>query len=212
MKGDDQATIPTGRPDVPVTPEEVARAFIRDGGTLDFGDEDEGRWIRRKSFLSAVAAIVVVSGAVAAYVIWLNPKTPDGQASTALSASTTAGASGATPPTSVTPTTVQLPANNAVTVEVLNASNTSELASHTATGLEQVGFVVSVVSDAPSVIAGGSPSDIFYGPNGLPAAQVLALSLNGSVSLLPDASLSGNNVTLWIAGPKLTVKTASSTP
>jgi hypothetical protein len=221
MIGDDQATLPTGRSDMPITPEEVARSFLRDGGTLDFDGEDEGRSIWRNSALRAVAAVVVISGAVAAYVIWLNPKAPAEHSPSGALSQTTVASSAASPaasitkpsqPSSNTTTTLPLLANNAVMVEVLNASTTSQLASHTATGLEQSGFGVGVISDAPSVIAGGGPSEIFYGPGGLPAAQTLALALSGSVILLPDASLAGNDVTLWVAGPQLTVKTATATP
>ena len=66
-------------------------------------------------------------------------------------------------PSATTTTTAPPLANRAVSVDVLNASGGGELASQTASGLEQDGFVVTGVNNAPSVIASGDPSEIFYG-------------------------------------------------
>jgi LCP family protein required for cell wall assembly len=115
------------------------------------------------------------------------------------------------PPTTTTTTTAPPLANGAVSVDVLNASGGGLLATDTAAGLRQHGFVISGVSNAPSVIPSGSPSEIFYGPSGLPAAETLKASLKGSVTLVPEGSLSGDNVTLWVASSQLTVTPTSTT-
>jgi len=208
VTGDDPGDGRAGTHERPPTPEEVARAFIRDGGVVVFDEPDERRVRRRKTIVGAAIAVLVIAGAVVAFVILSTPKksAPHSQPSALKTTSTTVA------PTSTTTTTsAPLPANSAVTVDVLNASNALDLAGQTATGLRQIGFVVSGISDAPSVIATGDPSEIFYGPNGRPAAQALALSLNGPVSLVPSGLLTGNNVTLWAAGPQLTVKTTPAT-
>jgi hypothetical protein len=105
-----------------------------------------------------------------------------------------------------------LPANSAVTVDVLNASGSGDLAGSTATGLRNSGFVVSGVNNAPNVIPPGGPSQIIYGPAGLPAAHALANSLNGPVSYVPSSFLAGNNVTLLVANPQLTVNSTAPPP
>ncbi len=108
--------------------------------------------------------------------------------------------------TTSNPTDPLLP-DRSVTVQVLNASGSGELATKTAVALKKAGFVISSVNDAPSVISPGDPSDIFYGSTGLTAARTLAAVLNGLVSYIPDSSLVDNNVSLWIANAQLTVKT-----
>jgi LCP family protein required for cell wall assembly len=115
------------------------------------------------------------------------------------------------PPTTTTTTTAPPLANSAVSVDVLNASGGGLLATDTAAGLRRDGFVISGVNNAPSVIPTGSPSEIFYGPSGLPAAQTLKASLKGKVTLVPEASLSGSHVTLWVANAQLTVNPTSTT-
>ncbi len=110
-----------------------------------------------------------------------------------------------------TPTTVPPVAPSAITVDVLNASGGGELATETAQGLTQNGFAVSGIDNAPTVIAAGDPSEIFYGPDGLPAAHALADSLNGAVTYVANPSLSGNDLTLWVANAQLTVNTTTST-
>ena len=57
--------------------------------------------------------------------------------------------------------------------------------------LEKNGFVITGINNAPSVIPAGEPSEIYYGPSGLPAAHTLADSLEGKVTYVPDASLTG---------------------
>ncbi len=120
---------------------------------------------------------------------------------------TTTGA----PATTTTTTTVALPPNSAVTVDVLNASGTAGLAAQTAANLKAAGFGISGIGNASSNIAAGSPSQIYYGPAGLAGAQALAKALSGSVSLVPNSTLGGNNLILWIANAQLTVATTTTT-
>jgi LytR cell envelope-related transcriptional attenuator/LytR_cpsA_psr family len=115
------------------------------------------------------------------------------------------------PPTTTTTTTAPPLANSAVSVDVLNASGAGLLATTTASGLRQHGFVISGINNAPKVIPPGEPSEIFYGPTGLPAAHTLAASLKGKVTYVPEASLTGNNVALWVASSSLTVTPTTTT-
>jgi LCP family protein required for cell wall assembly len=117
------------------------------------------------------------------------------------------------PTTTTTTTTTTAPplANSAVSVDVLNASGAGLLATHTADALRQHGFAIAGINNAPSVIPAGNPSEIFYGPTGLPAAHTLAASLKGNVTYVPEASLSGNRVTLWVASAELTVTPTTTT-
>jgi LCP family protein required for cell wall assembly len=115
-------------------------------------------------------------------------------------------------PATTTTTTAPPLANSAVSVNVLNASGGGLLATDTADNLRKDGFAITGVNDAPSVIAAGNPSEIFYGPSGLPAAKTLAASLQGDkVTYVPAPTLSGNSVTLWVANAKLTVTTTTTT-
>jgi LCP family protein required for cell wall assembly len=116
-------------------------------------------------------------------------------------------------PASTTTTTTTAPplANSAVSVDVLNASGGGLLATDTAQSLRQDGFVITGIDNAPSVIAAGNPSEIFYGPTGLPAAKTLAASLKGKVTYVPDPTLTENHVTLWVANATLTVTTPTTT-
>ena len=119
--------------------------------------------------------------------------------------------SGRSTTTTTTTTTVPALSNSEVTVQVLNASPTNGLAGLTGTGLTQAGFTVSSVGNAPQKIAAGDPSEIFYGPTGLPAAHQLALSVSGPVTFVSNPALTGNNVTLWVASSQLTVLTTATT-
>jgi LCP family protein required for cell wall assembly len=114
-------------------------------------------------------------------------------------------------PSATTTTTAPPLANRAVSVDVLNASGGGELASQTASGLEQDGFVVTGVNNAPSVIASGDPSEIFYGTSGLSAAHTLADSLKGTVTYVGSPLLTGNTLILWVANAGLTVDTTTTT-
>jgi LCP family protein required for cell wall assembly len=113
-------------------------------------------------------------------------------------------------PATTTTTTAPPLKNGAVSVAVLNASGGGLLATDTAEGLKQDGFVITSINNAPSVIAAGDPSEIFYGPTGLPAARTLADSLKGSVTEVRDANLTGNSLDLWVASASLTVTTTST--
>jgi hypothetical protein len=116
------------------------------------------------------------------------------------------------PKPSTTTTTVAPPLpNNAVSVDVLNASGAGLLATDTAAALTKNGFVITGINNAPSLIPAGDPSEIYYGPAGLPAARTLADSLRGKVTYVPDSSLTGNDLSLWIASAALTVTTTTTT-
>jgi hypothetical protein len=101
--------------------------------------------------------------------------------------------------------------NRAVSVDVLNASGAGLLATDTAEGLRQDGFAINGINNAPSLIPAGDPSQIYYGPTGLPAAHTLADALDGKVSYVPEASLTGNNLSLWVANASLKVLPSSNT-
>jgi LCP family protein required for cell wall assembly len=125
------------------------------------------------------------------------------------------GVSAPTTPAKSSPTTTTTApplANRAVSVDVLNASGAGLLATDTAEGLRKNGFVITGIDNAPSLIPAGEPSEIYYGPSGLPAAHTLADSLKGKVSYVPDSSLTGNDVTLWVASAALTVTTPTTAP
>jgi hypothetical protein len=116
------------------------------------------------------------------------------------------------PSTNTTTTTTAPPlANSSVSVDVLNASGAGLLATDTAAGLRKNGFVITGIDNAPSLIPAGEPSEIYYGPSGLPAAHTLADSLKGKVTYVPDSSLTGNDLSLWVASAALTVTTPTTT-
>jgi hypothetical protein len=99
-----------------------------------------------------------------------------------------------------------------VKVDVVNAFPSGQLlAIETGKRLQHIGFALSGVSNAPSLIAGGGASEIFYGPSGLGAAETLAQWLIGPVKNISSARLSGNDLELWIANPLLRVKENTTT-
>jgi LCP family protein required for cell wall assembly len=114
-----------------------------------------------------------------------------------------------TPPTTVPVTPAVAP--SLIDVQVLNASTVPGIAARTGEALTQAGYHVAEIGDAPSQIATGGPSQILYGPTGLAAAHTLGAALSGSISYVPDASLTGNALTLLIAGSQLTVTSSSTT-
>jgi len=60
------------------------------------------------------------------------------------------------------------------------------------------------------VIASGSPSEIFYADR--PAGRhTLGDSLSGAVTYVPSSTLSGNDLTLWVANAQLTFTTTPTT-
>jgi LCP family protein required for cell wall assembly len=113
----------------------------------------------------------------------------------------------ATPPAKkgTTTTTVPTEAHKLVSVDVLNASTVNGMAHTTATALTAQGFTVTGIGNALSPLAAGSPSEILYGPSGHEAAVTLQSALGGPVTLVPDSSLSGQAVSLLVAGSQLTV-------
>ncbi len=106
-------------------------------------------------------------------------------------------------------TTVPTEAHGQVGVNVLNASTVNGIAHSTASALTAQGFDVTEVGDASSPLTGGI-SEILYGPSGHEAAVTLESVLGGPVTLVPDSSLSGQTVSLLVAGSQLTVTGPSS--
>jgi LCP family protein required for cell wall assembly len=113
--------------------------------------------------------------------------------------------------TTTTTTTVPTEAHGLVGVDVFNASAVSGLAGLTATALSAQGFHVTGVDNASTELPAGGPSEILFGPSGSEAAHTLASVLSGPVTLVPDSSLSGQTVSLLIAGSQLTVGGSSGT-
>jgi LCP family protein required for cell wall assembly len=108
------------------------------------------------------------------------------------------------------PTTVPTEAHGQVTVNVLNASTVNGIAHSTATALTAQGFKVAQIGDASSQLTAGGPSEILYGPTGYQAALTLDSALSGSVTYVADSDLSGQTVSLLIAGSQLTVTGSSA--
>ena len=117
---------------------------------------------------------------------------------------------GTTSTSTTTTTTVPTEAHSLVGVDVLNASTVGGIAHTAALALTAQGFDVTGIGNAKELPAGG-PSEILYGPSGSEAAHTLASALSGPVSLVPDPSLSGQAVSLLIAGSQLTVTGSSGT-
>jgi LCP family protein required for cell wall assembly len=117
------------------------------------------------------------------------------------------------PPKKSTTTTTTVPteAHSLVGVDVLNASTLNGIAHDTALALATQGFHVDEIGDASTQLTAGSPSEILYGPSGLEAAHTLASVLSGPVTLVPEPSLSGQTVSLWLSGSSLTVTGSSTT-
>jgi hypothetical protein len=169
------------------------------------------RWLMP---LAAIGVVVIVAVVLAAVIL---PSRNSDNSGTATSAhhgtttqairatSTTASTTTSTTASTTTSTTAPLPATSSVVVDVLNASGATGLAAQTAAGLRLDGFGVSGIGNASSNIAPGGPSQIYYGPDGLPAAHTLAASLNGPVTYIANSMLGGNNLILWVANAQLTV-------
>ena len=154
---DDRGTV-SGRE---LSPEEVAREFIREGGGAARQEQSaESRPLRvRLPFGWATGAGVVA--AVVALVLLVFLALPHGSP-TSPRASTPTDNSGKTsiPATSAT----SLPPTSSVTVELLNADGSDERPVETYLRLISAGFAVSSVGNAPNLmITGGQPSEIFYG-------------------------------------------------
>ncbi len=109
-----------------------------------------------------------------------------------------------------TTTTVPTEVHSQVLVNVLNASTVNDIAHSTATALIAQGFKVAEIGDASSQLAAGGASEILYGPTGYKAALTLDSVLSGPVAYVADSALSGQTVSLLIAGSQLTVTGPSS--
>jgi LCP family protein required for cell wall assembly len=114
------------------------------------------------------------------------------------------------PSTSTTTTTQPALPHSQVSVQVFNASTVNDLAHETASELSTLGFGIAEIGDAPSPITAGDPSQIWYGSTGLEAAHTLGAVLKGSVKYVADPQLSGDTVSLLIAGSQLTVNNTTS--
>ncbi len=111
--------------------------------------------------------------------------------------------------TTTTPTGVP---HKQITVNVLNASTVDDIAHYTAVALSVQGFYIGDIGDASTQLSAGARSEILYGPDGYGAAMAVGSALNGPVTYMADPDLSGQTVSLLIAGSALTVKSSSSTP
>ena len=104
-----------------------------------------------------------------------------------------------------TTTTVPTEARSLVDVDVLNASTVNGIAHTTALALATLGFNIDEIGNASTPVSTDGASEIQYGPSGIAAAHTLASALSGPVTLVPDPSLTGQTVSLLIAGSQLTV-------
>jgi hypothetical protein len=171
------------------------------------GTGDRHRWL-----IVIGLSVMIVVALVLAVVVVPPDKTPStGASNTAATHAPSSGAVTTASGSASTTTTTSLPPNNAVTVSVLNASDTDGLAAATGAALTTAGFTVSGVGNAASKIPPGGPSQIYYGAGGLAAAHALANALSGPVSYLTNAALNGNSVILWIANAQLTVTSTTVT-
>ncbi len=109
------------------------------------------------------------------------------------------------PRPTTTTTTTTLP-HSQVTVNVLNASYVNGIAHSTAEALGDQGFSVGEIANASTTLSSGSPSEILYGPDGYAAALSLGSALGGPLTYESDPDLSGQTVSLLIAGSSLSVK------
>jgi LCP family protein required for cell wall assembly len=102
-------------------------------------------------------------------------------------------------------------AHNLVDVEVFNAGGPAGIAHSTGAALTADGFNVTEIGNAPTPLAAGSPTQIWYSSTGLTAAHALGAALTGTVTYVEEPSLSGNTVALFIDSSPLSVKTTTTT-
>jgi hypothetical protein len=200
-----------------LSPEEVAREFLREGGGAAPQEDSAEDWPRRVRIpYSLVTGAAVICAVVVLALLVFLILIPDRPASSP-------GASKPTPHsgrTSTPATANPLPPTSSVRVDLLNAYQSGQRPTATYLSLRSDGFAVSAIGTAPSLIAAGQPSQIFYGPSGLAAAETLAYWLIGPVRDVYNANLPGNDLELWIANPLLgvipstttTTASAASTP
>jgi LCP family protein required for cell wall assembly len=122
---------------------------------------------------------------------------------------THSGSRPARPPS--TSTTVTAVPHDQVDVNVFNASTVNGIAHSTAVALSVQGFYINDIANASTQLSPGDSSEILYGPVGYAAALALGMTLNGPVSYVSDPDLSGQTVSLLIAGSSLTVKSPPQT-
>jgi LytR cell envelope-related transcriptional attenuator len=170
-----------------------------------------GLFARRRLAIVITLGAVVVIALVLVLVVVPSTKSPSTGATNAASSHPPTSGAATTASGSASTTTTSLPAPNAVTVSVLNASDTNGLAAQTGAALTHAGFTVSGVGNATSKIAAGSPSQIYYGSGGLPAAHALGNTLSGPISYVTNPTLTGNSVILWVANAQLTVTPTTGT-
>jgi len=197
-----------GIPNEPAhSPEHVAKTFLREGGVVVYDGREQSAVRRRRLFAAGAIGVLAVAAVLVAVALIAARGGTAPQSSAAPAAHTSTTLKKGSEPALTTPPP---PAPSAVSVDVLNASQSDGVAGHTAAGLTQDGFAVSAVGNAPSKIASGNPSTILYGPAGLPAAHTLAASLSGAVALVANPMLTGNHVVLWVANPQLTVSSSTT--
>jgi LCP family protein required for cell wall assembly len=109
-----------------------------------------------------------------------------------------------------TTTTMTTVPHGQISVNVLNASTVNGIAHSTAAALEGQGFTIDQIGNATSELEAGGPSEILFGPTGFGAAVTLGSVLSGGVTYMPDSSLSGQTVSLLVAGSQLSVTGARS--
>ena len=83
------------------------------------------------------------------------------------------------------------------------------IAHSTATALTAQGFTIAQIGDSSSQLSASGPSEILYGPSGYQAALTLDSVLSGPVTYVADPDLTGQTVSLLIAGSQLTVPASS---
>jgi LytR cell envelope-related transcriptional attenuator len=190
-----------------LSPEEVAREFLREGRVVAVEEQNaEGRRRVMTSIRIAIGAGVAAFALVLALLAFL-VLVPDRSPSPPSASKPSPGLRRSTPATNPD----SLPPIPSVQVDVLNADGSGQRPTATYLALRSAGFTVSAVGTAPSLIASGQPSEIFYGPSGLAAAEILAYRLIGAVRDVYNANLPGNQLELWIATPLLGVLQATTT-
>ncbi len=112
--------------------------------------------------------------------------------------------------TSTTTTTMTTVPHGQISVNVLNASTVNGIAHSTAAALGGLGFTIGQIGNATTALESGGQSEILFGPSGYGAAVTLGSVLSGGVTYMPDSSLSGQTVSLLIAGSQLSVTGSSN--
>ncbi len=109
-----------------------------------------------------------------------------------------------------TTTTMTTVPHGQISVNVLNASTVNGIAHSIAAALQGQGFSIDEIGNATTELESGGPSEILYGPSGYGAAVTLGSVLSGGVTYMADSSLSGQTVSLLVAGSQLSVTSGGS--